>query len=94
MQNVKKQKSTISLKTTPEKAFLFLRRNPGNTTPFNIRQTFIRILSFSQRSLSRTTLTQSFGIQKVLVFSNTIFLNLLDPNQTVFLTAAILKGLD
>ena len=56
--------------------------------------TFIRSISFRQRSLSETTNTSTFGIQKNLVFAKIIFLNLLHPNQTVFLTAAILMGLD
>ena len=54
--------------------------------------TFIRILSFSRRSLNGTTLTQSFGIQKILVFSKTIFLNLLDPPSSFF-NCGHLKGI-
>ena len=33
------------------------------------------------------------SFQKILVFSKIIFLKLLDPNQTIFLTSAILKEL-
>ena len=84
----------MSLKATPKKRFHFLEEILVIQLLLISGTTFIRILSFSRRSLNGTTLTQSFGIQKILLFSKTIFLNLLDPNQTVFLTAAILKGLD
>ena len=50
------------------------------------------MLTISLFLISGRTLT--FRIQKILVFSKIIFLNLLDPNQTIFLTAAILKRLD
>ena len=44
---------------------------------------------------SQPKLTElNFAIRKILVLSKKMFLNLLDPNQTVFLTAAILRGLD
>ena len=56
--------------------------------------TFIRLISFRRRSLTQTTYILTFAIQKILVLLNIIFLNLLDRNQTVFLTAAILRGFD
>ena len=56
--------------------------------------TFIRIISFRRRSLTETTYILTFAIQKILVLLKIIFLNLLDRNQTVFLTAAILRGFD
>ena len=45
--------------------------------------TFIKILSFRRRSLIGTTYILTIAIQKILFFSELIFLNLLDPNQTV-----------
>ena len=45
--------------------------------------TFIKILSFRRRSLIGTTYILTIAIQKILFFSEIIFLNLLDPNQTV-----------
>ena len=56
--------------------------------------TFIRIISFRRRSLTETTYILTFAIQKILVLLKIIFLNLLDRNQTVFSTAAILRGFD
>ena len=56
--------------------------------------TFMRILSFRPRSLSRTTWTVTFKMQKIFLFSKIILINLLDPKQTVFSTVAILGGLD
>ena len=56
--------------------------------------TFIRIISFRRRSLTETTYILTFAIQKILVLLKIIFLNLLDRNQTVFLTAAVLRGFD
>ena len=53
--------------------------------------TFIRIISFRRRSLTETTYILTFAIQKILVLLKIILLNLLDRNQTVFLTAAILR---
>ena len=40
-----------------------------------------RILTFFRQLLGGTNYSLHFGIQKVLVFPETIFLNLLDPNQ-------------
>ena len=51
--------------------------------------TFIRIISFRRRSLTETTYILTFAIQKILVLLKIILLNLLDRNQTVFLTTAI-----
>ena len=56
--------------------------------------TFIRLISFRRRSLTETTYILTFAIQKILVLLKMIFLNLLDRNQTVFLTAAVLRGFD
>ena len=56
--------------------------------------TFIRLISFRRRSLTETTYILTFAIQKILVLLKIIFLNLLDRNQTVFLTAAVLRGFD
>ena len=56
--------------------------------------TFIRLISFRRRSLTETTYILTFAIQKILVLLKIIFLNLLDRNQTVFSTAAILRGFD
>ena len=53
--------------------------------------TFIRLISFRRRSLTETTYILTFAIQKILVLLKIILLNLLDRNQTVFLTAAILR---
>ena len=56
--------------------------------------TFIRILFFRWRSLSEATQILTFGKQKVVVvLSKIIFLNLLDPNQTVFFNCFNLKGI-
>ena len=51
--------------------------------------TFIRLISFRRRSLTETTYILTFAIQKILVLLKIILLNLLDRNQTVFLTTAI-----
>ena len=52
--------------------------------------TFVKILSFC-RSFSGTTQIITLAIQKLLVFSKIIFLNLLDPNQTVVFNCCNLK---
>ena len=62
------------------------------------RITVIKIISFRRRSLRRTTQILTFTTQKNQVFKNQVFskilfLNLLDPNQTVFFNCCNLKGI-
>ena len=45
---------------------------------------FIRILSFRRQSLSEKIYTLNFGVPKISAFLKIIFLDLLDPSQTVF----------
>ena len=70
----------------------YVTRNASNIPLFNIRH--IKVISFRQRSLSGITWALIFEIQKFLVFTKIIFLNLLDQNQIVFLTALNLRRLD
>ena len=74
-------------KLIPEKTSSYITRNTDNIPLFNTKHNFYRNFFFP---LSGTNYIRTFAIQKNLVFSK-IFLNLLDPYQTIFWTAAILK---
>ena len=57
-----------------------------------LRATLIRIRSFHRRSLSETTKTLTFEIQKIWLFEKYI-LKFIRPKPNIFLTTAILRGL-
>ena len=90
---MKKQKSTISLKTTPEKAFSFLRRNPGNTTPFNIRHNFYQNSFFQSKIIEWNNLdSKLWNSENFSILKNNIFkLNRPKPNS--FFNCGHLKGI-
>ena len=79
-------------KLIPEKKSSYVTRNVENIPLFNIKHYFYKNSFFPSSIIGWNNL--KFAIQKMLVISKIIFLNLFDSNQTVFLTAAILRGLD
>ena len=87
------KKSTIPFfKLIPEKTS-YVTRNADNIPLFNIKHNFKNSFFpwsiIEWNNLDPNLLNSgNFGVFKK------IFLNLLDPNQTILLTAAILRGLD
>ena len=90
---MKKQKSTISLKTTPEKAFSFVRRNPGNTIPFNIRHNFYQNSFFQSKIIEWNNLdSKLWNSENFSIFKNNIF-KLIRPKPSSFFNCGHLKGI-
>ena len=81
----------------PEKTSSYVTRNGANIPLFYIKHNSYKKSFFPSSIIEWNNLDpkrQFQKFQKILVFLKIIFLNLLDPNQIVFLTAAILRGLD
>ena len=79
-----------------KKTSSYVTRHADNFPRLNTKHNFYKnslILFFRWRSLSEATQILTFGKQKVVVLSKIIFLNLLDPNQTVFFNCFNLKGI-
>ena len=91
----KSQSPQYLFKLIPEKTSSYLTRNADNIPLFNIKHNFYKNSFFASSIIEWNNLDPNLRkIQKILVFLKTIFLNLLDPNEAVFLIAAILRGLD
>ena len=91
----KSQSPQYLFKLIPEKTSSYLTRNADNIPLFNIKHNFYKNSFFPSSIIEWNNLDPNLRkIQKILVFLKTIFLNLLDPNEAVFLIAAILRGLD
>ena len=98
----KRKSPQYLFKLMPEKTSSYVTRNTENIPLFNIKHNFYKNSFFSSLIIEWNNLDPNLcnSVQRnlcnseILVFSKIIFLNLLDPNQTVFLTAAILRALD
>ena len=73
----KTKSSQFVFKLIPEKTSSYT----DNIPLFNIKHNFYKNFFFPSTIIEWNNLDSTFGIQKILVFSKIIFLNLLDPNQ-------------
>ena len=71
-------------KLITEKSSSYVTRNADNIPLFNIKHKFYKNSFFPSSIIEWNNLDPNLRIKKILVFLTTIFLNLLDSNQTVF----------